>query len=235
MSETLIDRIYECAFAPEAWPDVLGQLGQLAGARTGWMFVAGSATPRFVASSPLAEKAILPTLVTGAADASQRAKRLFAAGRHGFLREIDLFTEDELKADPFYQKYIYPLGIGYAAATAITLPTGERLVVSLERQFALGPVESSNIEQLDALRPHLARALLLAARLRLEAARVAGETLAAIGLPGLILDATGRVLAANSLAQALPQAIRFGAKDRLFLADAAAAAKLRAGLGRHRG
>jgi hypothetical protein len=32
MDETLVDRIYECAFAPERWPDVLDGLAQIADA-----------------------------------------------------------------------------------------------------------------------------------------------------------------------------------------------------------
>ena len=33
MTETLVDRIYEAAFTPEAWPDVLDELAKIADAR----------------------------------------------------------------------------------------------------------------------------------------------------------------------------------------------------------
>ena len=215
MDADLIERIYESSFVPERWPETLFQLGRIAGAGAGWMFVVGASKPQFVASGAVAEKAIIPTLVTGEADASQRAKRLFAARHAGFLREIDLFTEDELKDDPFYKKYIYPLGGGYAAASAFMMPTGERLLVSLERAFARGPVESERINRLDFLRPHLARALLLAARLRLEVAQAAGEILSSLGLPALVLDAQGKVLAANSLIEDIADYVVWRALDRV--------------------
>jgi DNA-binding CsgD family transcriptional regulator len=227
MEPDLVDRIYESAFAPEFWSSTLHQLGKLAGARFGWMFVAGSATPQFVASNALLEDAIAPVLASGAADASQRLKKLFAARHAGFLREIDLYTEEELREDPFYQEYLYPFGIGYAAATAVTMPTGERLVVTLERDLAHGPVESSNLAQLDTLRPHLARALLLAARLRLQVARAAGETLAALGLPALVLDERGKTLAANALIEGLANFVVWRSSDRVALIDRSADQLLR--------
>src|SRR5262249_9287810 len=59
------------------------------------------------------------------------------------------------------------------------------------------------VQKLDELRPHLARSVLLSARLQLERARLASETLAALGLPALVLNEQGKVLAANSLAEGL--------------------------------
>jgi hypothetical protein len=40
MDSQLIDRIYECSFAPELWPGVLDELAQMAGARGGVFFAA---------------------------------------------------------------------------------------------------------------------------------------------------------------------------------------------------
>jgi DNA-binding CsgD family transcriptional regulator len=219
MEPHIIDRIYESAFLPEFWRKSLRELAEIAGAVTGWMFVAGSAEPRFTASSALAAERIAPVLASGAADKSERLKKLFAARHHGFLREIDLYSEKELDEDEFYRKYIRSIGFGYCASTALTLPTSERVVLTLEREYVRGPVEPATLEHLDALRPHLARALLLAARLQLERARATGQTLAALGLPALVLDAQGKVLAANSLVERLPDFLMWRALDRVSLTD----------------
>ena len=40
MALELIDRIYECAFAPELWPGVLDDLGRICEARGGVLFAA---------------------------------------------------------------------------------------------------------------------------------------------------------------------------------------------------
>ncbi len=173
-----------------------------------------------------------PLLESGEVFRSQRLAKLIGAGHPGFLREIDLYTEDELEADPFYQKYIFPLGLGYAAATLIVAPTRERLVVSLERERAQGPVEPEAIARLDALRPDLARSLMTAARLRLARAEAASAVLEALGLPALMLDGKGRVLAANALMESLAGAVRWRARDGVALADRAADRLMREALAR---
>jgi PAS domain-containing protein len=97
----------------------------------------------------------------------------------------------------------------------------------LEREYVRGPVERSAIQKLDELRPHLARSGLLAARLRLERARIASETLATLGLPALVLNEKGKVLAANALIEALIGYVQWRAQDRVSLKDRAADQLLR--------
>ncbi len=245
MDEDLIDRIHECAFVPELWPQVLGELAAIALGRSGWMFVASDDQRRFVGSNERIAKAVPPLLESGEVFRSQRLAKLIRARHPGFLREVDLYTEDELEVDPFYQKYIFPLGLfplglGYAAATLIVTPTRERLVVSLERERARGPVETEAIGRLDALRPDLARSLMTAARLRIARAAAASATLESLGLPALMLDGNGRVLAANALMESLVGAVRWRTRDGVAFADRAADRLLREALTRlvqpeHRG
>jgi hypothetical protein len=66
-----------------------------------------------------------------------------------------------------------------------------------------GPFERAAAQRLDELCPHLARSVLISARLELERARVASKALAAMGIPALVLDETGKVLSANSLIEAM--------------------------------
>jgi len=58
----------------------------------------------------------------------------------------------------------------------------------LSRRIELDPFKHASAQRLDALRPHLARSVLIAARLQLEPARVASEALAAMGIPALHQD-----------------------------------------------
>lgn len=82
-----------------------------------------------------------------------RARRAIASGHSGFLREHDIYTDDQLAVDPIYRELLWPAGLGWAAGTAIRLPTGDELFLRIERE-----------------RPHLARAALMLARLQLERA-----------------------------------------------------------------
>jgi len=106
-------------------------------------------------------------------------------------------------------------------------PTGDELFLSVERERSRGPVEATAIEQLDALRPHLARASLMSARLQLERARAATATLASIGLPALVFDRAGRVIVANELAERLSDHVHWRAQDRFALKDSKADVLLR--------
>ena len=78
--------------------------------------------------------------------------------------------------------------------------------------------------------PHIARSSLLSARLQLERARIASETLQLLGLPALVLDVGGRVVAANAGAEALGDYLRWGAQNRISLRDAGANALLQAAM-----
>jgi DNA-binding CsgD family transcriptional regulator len=69
--------------------------------------------------------------------------------------------------------------------------------------------------------------VLLSARLQLERARIASETLAALGLPALVLNEQGKVLAASHLIEALTGYAQWRAHDRVALKDKAANQLLR--------
>jgi len=133
----------------------------------------------------------------------QAAARSFAARHAGFLTTLDVFTPDELDLEPLFRDFWRPLGIGWVVATAIPIPTGENVSFAMTRRTERGPVERAIVQKLDELRPHLARSALMSARLQLERARIASETLAALGLPALVHNEQGKVLAANPLIGAL--------------------------------
>ena len=226
LSETLVDRIYECAFAPEHWPGVFDELAKIADARGGYLFTANRKVINWTASASL--QLGMQAFVAGDFyTRTSRPARALASGHAGFLRDYDVFTDEELAADPIYRDLLWPAGLGWCAATAIRLPTGDELFLCVEREHARGPVEATAIEQLDALRPHLARSALMAARLQLERVRAASAMLASIGLPALVFDRAGRVLVANELVERLNDHVHWRAQDRFALKDSKADALLR--------
>jgi DNA-binding CsgD family transcriptional regulator len=223
MEEKLIDEIYECSFAPELWPNVLDRLAEVSDAVGGTFFVASSTkVESWTASEPL-RAGIELFAMSGLATRGQRVARLLATQHPGFVLEGDLYdSEEEMAADPVYRELLLPAGLGWGTGTAVPLPTGETLCLTLERFHARGPIEATIIQQLDILRPHLARSALMSARLQLERASIASETLALLGLPALVFDQQGKVLAANHLIEAQTDQIRWHARDRITLKDSAA-------------
>jgi DNA-binding CsgD family transcriptional regulator len=218
MTQDLVDRIYECAFSPEHWPGVFDDLAEIAGARGGYLFTANRDIVNWTASEALRPGMAL-VLAGGYLNRSSRVRLAIEARHAGFLTEHDVYTEETLAADPLYRDLLWPAGLGWCAATAIPSPTGDILFLNFEREKARGPFEAAVIESLDALRPHLARSALMSARLQLERAHTAAETLALIGMPAVVFDEQGKVLAANGLIEALTETLRWRAHDRILLSD----------------
>jgi DNA-binding CsgD family transcriptional regulator len=221
MSVSLIDKIYECCFVPEYWPDVLDQLGHIANGPGASLFVVREDARYFTASSEPRERA--RRMVDE--DWLRRGTiipRLFAQRHSGFLIDVDFLSLEELDREPIYRDMWRPLGIGWAMATAIPIATGENTMIVLSRRTEDGPFERAAAESLDELRPHLARSVMMSARLGLERARMAGEALAALGIPALVMDEAGKVLDANTLIESSNDYLIWRAFDRVRLKDNAA-------------
>jgi DNA-binding CsgD family transcriptional regulator len=225
MEQQLIERIYECAFEPECWPGVLDELSRIADARGGYLITVNGESQNWIASESM-RVPIEQTIKGDWLRRGQRLRRLVAARRCGFLTEYDVYTDAELADDPLYRDFLWPAGFGWAVGNTIPLPTGDTLIFGLERMKKRGPVEASVVQQLDPLHPHIARSALISARLQLERARAASETLELIGLPALVFNERGKVLAANRLMEALTDHVRWQAHDRVSLTDPIADALL---------
>jgi len=229
MHAELIDRIYESSFVPENWPGVLDDLAGLTGASGGLLFAVRDKVLNWTSSSSL--NTVFQSYVSdGWFSQCTRRVCLFSRNQPTFLVEHDYWTPEQIDANPIYRDFFRPRGLGWSAGTGLMMPTGDNIVFSVERQFARGPIESEQVHALNALRPHLARAALIAARLGLRSASTASGALAAMGLPALVLDESGTVIEANDLMQGLEAQVQWRALDRIVLRDPAADALLRATL-----
>lgn len=214
----LIDRIYECGFVPELWPEVLRDTSKISASAGATVFVTNPDVTAWTASKNSRE--IAERFVTGGwywrGDIMSRIHKT----RHlGFVRDLDLCTEAQLEEEPIYRDNWRKIGLWWGAATAIGLPTGEAVSIVLSRTAAQGPAGADAIQRLDTLRPHFARTAVLAARLHLARAEAASQTLAALGLAAMVLDDCGKVLAANSLIENLVNHVHWRAGDRIKLMD----------------
>jgi DNA-binding CsgD family transcriptional regulator len=223
----LVDRIYECAFVPDLWPEILAELVHLGGALSGWLCISNGNVVRWSASSKEARNDLRPLMESGWIPRSERFNRLLRAKQTGFIPDSILYTPEEMRDDPAYRDMLYPRGMGWASATAIALPTGDDMVIALERAYDQGSASPAVFETLNEVHSHLARASFVAARMQLEQARAASQVLALLGIPALVLAENGRILAANQLIEALSGFIGWRANDHIVLRDARADALLR--------
>lgn len=220
-AESLEDLIYEAAIVPERWTDVLDHLSQIAGAQGAVLLAADMQNLRWLSSQALT--GVMEDFASGGwAGVGTRTQRLLHARHAGFILEEDVYSEQEIEDDVLIRDFLRPRGLGWGTATALPLPTGDTLIFSIERRYADGPVPRAATETLDSLRPHLARAALLSARLKLERVRAAVEALEMIELPAAILTHKATLQTANgSFAQLIPSLVR-DRRERVALADPAA-------------
>ena len=212
MKTELIDRIYECSFVPDLWPGVLDELAQLTGSRGGLLFSARDRVLQWTSSDNLND--IFRSYVEdGWFPRCPRRVCLFGKSLPSFFVEHDFWTPDQIDSHAIYRDFFRPRGLGWSAGTGLQLPTGDHIVFSIERE---------RVELLNELRSHLARSALVAARLGLQRARGAGDTLTAMGLPALLLSQDGRVIEANRLVEDLSAHVRWRARNRIALTDGAA-------------
>lgn len=229
MNTNLIDRIYECSFVPELWPGVLDELAEITDARGGVLFSVRDRVLNWTASARLND--IFQSYVTdGWFKHCARRVCLFSRTQPTFLVEHDFWTADQLDANPIYRDFFRPHGLGWSAGTGLQIPTGDNIVFTVERDYSRGPIEKERVDRLNELRPHLARSGFVTARLGLQRAKGASETLTLLGLPALLLDQSGAVIEANPLIEALSDHVQCVARNRISLTDARADELLSASL-----
>jgi len=219
--DRLVDEIYEAAIVPEHWKGVLDRLANFASAEGALLFAAAPGHPRWLSSDTIRSRIEL-WVNSPYYQNNPRGQRLVPTREARFLTDLDAFTPDELEREPYYTKFLRAHGLGWCVGTSVHSPAGDTLVLSIEKAYDKGPVPREVAEQLDPLRPHLARAALLSARIGFERIRAGVDSLNLIGLPAAVLAHGRKVLAANEALLGYAPDIRIAAGAQLEIANQAA-------------
>lgn len=216
--EKFVDQIYEAAVLPDLWPAVLDRLNAIGNGHFAALFSFSRDDWRWIASE-YGVRISQEYIAEGWPQRTDRLQRLFAAQHPGFLGDLDVYTLEEMDNEPVFTEFHRPRGLGWGTATAIPVPTGDTFVFDVERRFETGPVDRATIERLDGLRPHLARAALLSARLSFERARAAAIALEHLGLAAGLLGRKQQLIAANVMLMELMPAVLYDRQSRLACTD----------------
>ena len=204
MAEDLVDRIYEAAFVPELWSDVLQRLSDLSNSAAGGILLFDDRLEAKFMSTDLIRPVLDEIALEGGFKHSRVVQLLQALPPPpAFIYDADYFPKEALESNRTRLDRVLPLGIGGEVGSFIPLPTGEVLLFAMERWLTNDRPSKQDLDHLNHMRPHLARAGLIGARLRLERAHATTAALAAIGLPAAVMTASGRVLATNTLLDTL--------------------------------
>lgn len=201
--EALVDRIYEAALLPEGWRVVLHDMGLLVDGVGASLLTRSVDAWTGFRSSPSLEIHHERFAGSPAATQSRTTERLLGMNRAGFVADHEVMSDEEYLQDPLMTTLGTPLGLHRGAATAILIPGGDAAVVQVWRKTGKPKFAPQCLARLDALRPHLARAAMLSARLRLERMRAQTQALELLGIPAGVLDSRGHVVAANDLLQSM--------------------------------
>jgi DNA-binding CsgD family transcriptional regulator len=113
---------------------------------------------------------------------------------NGFRVDHDVWTDDEMRRDPYYQQFLRPRGVFFHAKARLCSELGERLTLTLKRRVGLGPYEPADIAVLDSLLPELHATFRIARRVLDAEASGLVRALHGRGDPVFELDGFGRVL-----------------------------------------
>ncbi len=218
MQDDLIDRIYEAAFVPDEWPDVLERTSSLSDSVSGAIFIFnGRESVRGRATASVA--GLLDRFLSS--DQWKQAESVqgtLAIQPAEFIHVDAVLAAEDLDRDPI-RKVLRQAGIGSNLATTIPLPYGDTAIFVFNRLLESGGYVDAHIEPLNALRPHFGRAALVAARLGLERAQSTVNALAELGLPAAVIHGGGTVVATNELFERLGSLFQPSAFGQLKIAD----------------
>jgi DNA-binding CsgD family transcriptional regulator len=214
----IVADIYEAAIMPSRWGGVLQKLADVCSGKSGSLIVFPyQEAPSFVAL-PLTAPALDAFVSSGTWKHNTRPHRAAEVGSRGFVTPQDYSTPELLRQDPV-QLILDSLGLGDQLGLPTRVFENDYTVVTLERAKDAGPFPRSMLDHMQQYAPHLSRACLLAAQIRLQQFQTMVAFMEAVGLPAFVATPNGKLLAANALFGTLDNAFVHKAFDRIMIAS----------------
>src|ERR1700709_1628728 len=126
-SADIVDRIYEAAFVPEKWPDVLDRASDMTGSVGGALLATGDRHPPRWAASEVIAPALRAYTASDAWKQNKRPQQILSSRGSGFSRDIDLWTPDELERYRISDQRT-PHGLGWQLGAIIPMSSGETVI-----------------------------------------------------------------------------------------------------------
>lgn len=225
----LIDSLYEAALIPDRWGSAMEGLCNLTRSRQGVMMLFDHEVPPRLAGFGVPAQSV--QVFEGVWRDSPVVRWGIATRPSSFITLRDNLPPDVLAAD---RAISLPQNQGEQDSVISVQTLDERRLLA----FRFGKLKSdglftdAELAALNAIRPHLVRAGLVAHRLGLERARSTVDTLVGIGLAAAVIDAGGKVIAVNHLLEAIPSVLRPTAFGGIAITDPVADDRFRAALAR---
>ena len=154
---SILDQIYEAAFVPELWPEVLGQIAQVSGAFSGALLIIDKNLPPMFAATPNVVDTLAEFAQTPYWYENPPAHRLRTTNYPGIIERADFFRDEERNSESPYRANMERIGADWQVASVIDRPEGE-MALFTSKDSGLPDFDRKDLARLDAFRPHLARA-----------------------------------------------------------------------------
>jgi DNA-binding CsgD family transcriptional regulator len=199
----IIESLYEAALQPDLLPNALHEYARALNGSIGHALTLGGDGSRLVVSRDGQEGAQAYARQWWRHDiATQRgqSRRL-----KGSVNTFDLTSPEERASLAFYQEFAKEFDCFWSCAHIFHRPGAMPLAVGVRRPEHHGPFGPVELERLDRLGRHVARAIDIATRLEAAAAMHDGlcQALTRVGFGVVGISGTGRVLFVNEATQAL--------------------------------
>jgi DNA-binding CsgD family transcriptional regulator/PAS domain-containing protein len=132
----------------------------------------------------------------------ERARAVPLLARRTVVVDLDLFSAAEIARMPFYQEFLAPHGLRWAAMVGMRVE-GAPWSFSLQRTIRQEPFDAHEQLQLAQFAPHLSRALTLQSALERSWTEGLISALDAVQCPAFLIDGGGRVTRHNRAAETL--------------------------------
>lgn len=228
---SLVDRIYECVFDRKTLESTLAVIAKsveaacatLAVVEDGDYSTIQGSSWRVLASTGHRDELGL------VCDSNQVEPRLQLSQRADAVATI-LDPEDVSLAREFQFMGSSPDNVTLRVTNLIDEKDAVRLVLDLRRRSVDGPFTAEQIERLNELGSHFVSASRISLRVQREQARGSAEALAVVNLPAIVFDASGEILAVNSLVENLNDVVLRLPRSKFALRDALANTSLQRAL-----
>lgn len=196
--EELISMIYSAPINPENWSHVLDKISELTNSRGSALLVERKdGWIGWRASDSLQPQINFYLEKHNNTKFGLINNRIKARNSPEFFANHQIFDEAEWQNTVFMNNYGKPNGLEHLVATYIELPHGDKIVIASTREASKGKYEDHVIEELNAIRAHLARAAMLTTNLGMKRITSAVETVGNLSLPVMLIDSTGHINVSN--------------------------------------
>jgi len=205
----IINLIYDAPTNPDLWTSTLNEMAYNVDAVGSIMGVQRFDDTLGWRCSPSLEpeaSQYFHNYMHGPADISNKIIRLNSVG---FVADHLVFTDEELKNTSYMKEFGSKKNLYHGAATHIQVPNGDCILFYIARAAQKPPFNEEDINWLDAIRPHLARASLLSVQLGFQRIQASLDGMGMIGFPAILINEDRKPIMNNCLLKEYDSFIRF--------------------------